>query len=202
MVQNVTMARPRNFDRDTVRDRAMILFWRQGYQATALPDLLAATELSRSSFYAAFGDKRALYLECLHLFAERTRELLLTERHTRTPIDALEAFFRDGVEGAGARRAAWGCMMVNTIIEASGVDEGLRVEASALINRMQALFAETLQDAGFAPADAERWAAHLMLVNEGLRVESRRKVPIETRAANIEITFAALRAAGAPSIHR
>jgi len=43
-------------------------FWRSGYSGTSLDDLCVATGLSRSSLYAAFGDKHALYLKALDLY--------------------------------------------------------------------------------------------------------------------------------------
>ena len=43
----------------------MGVFWSRGYHATALPDLLRATKLSRGSLYAAFGDKHSLFLRAL-----------------------------------------------------------------------------------------------------------------------------------------
>jgi len=46
------------FDRDDVLDAAQQMFWRKGYEATTLPDLLQATGLARQSLYNAFGDKR------------------------------------------------------------------------------------------------------------------------------------------------
>jgi len=38
------------------------VFWRNGYDGTSLDDLVAATGMNRPSLYAAFGDKRDLYL--------------------------------------------------------------------------------------------------------------------------------------------
>ncbi len=54
------MARPREFNVDTVLESAMQVFWAKGYESTSLDDLCEATGLGRSSLYAAFGDKRAL----------------------------------------------------------------------------------------------------------------------------------------------
>src|SRR3954454_20321978 len=57
--------RPRGFDTEAAVERAMNVFWSRGYHATALPDLLRATGLSRGSLYAAFGDKHSLFLRAL-----------------------------------------------------------------------------------------------------------------------------------------
>ena len=61
--------RPRSFDPEEVLSKAMMVFWRQGYDATGLTQLEAATGLGRQSLYAAFGDKRGLFLAAVdHYF--------------------------------------------------------------------------------------------------------------------------------------
>ncbi|MEY3234220.1 helix-turn-helix domain-containing protein [Aquidulcibacter sp.] len=44
----------------------MKLFWRNGYRASSLSDLLDEMKIGRGSFYAAFRDNRHLFLECLN----------------------------------------------------------------------------------------------------------------------------------------
>jgi AcrR family transcriptional regulator len=64
--------RPRSFDRDKALERAMHVFWRQGYEATSLNDLTRAMRINPPSLYAAFGDKEHLYLEALERY-QRSR---------------------------------------------------------------------------------------------------------------------------------
>jgi AcrR family transcriptional regulator len=52
------MARHIEFDGSRAVNRALALYWRKGCQATSLADLVAAMGISRSSFWAAFTDKR------------------------------------------------------------------------------------------------------------------------------------------------
>jgi TetR/AcrR family transcriptional regulator, copper-responsive repressor len=66
--------RPRSFDRDKALERAMHVFWRQGYEATSVSDLTRAMRISPPSLYAAFGDKGHLYLEALELYRQRRLE--------------------------------------------------------------------------------------------------------------------------------
>ena len=60
-----------------VRSRRCVLsaaserFRTRGYAGTSLDDLVDATGLARPSLYAAFGDKRALYLAALDRTIER-----------------------------------------------------------------------------------------------------------------------------------
>lgn len=192
------MARPIEFDRPKSVNRALALFWRKGYQATSLADLLAAMDISRSSFYAAFGDKRSLFVECLDLFSARTIELLQYARARMPPVDALQNFFERnfiGTGGAASARGHWGCMLVNTVLEMAGVDDDLCARASRHLGDMQRVFQDCLQDAGAEPTRAGELAAMLMLFNEGIRVSSRRRLPDAKHLQPINTTFRLIRSA-------
>ena len=171
------MARPIEFDIMTARESALKLFWRNGYQASSLSDLLVEMKIGRGSFYAAFRDKRRLYIECLNLFAERTFVIVQKARDKYPPMDAIRYFLEHSLNHAEVSKAGLGCMVVNTVIELAGVDDELAVAASAWLSKLQALLDECLREAGYSPARATEYAAYLMLVNEGVRVASRRKLP-------------------------
>jgi TetR/AcrR family transcriptional repressor of nem operon len=171
------MARPIEFNIMTARESAMKLFWRNGYQASSLSDLLDEMKIGRGSFYAAFGDKRRLYLECLNLFGERTFAIVQKARDKYPPMDTIRYFLEHSLNYAEGSKAGLGCMAVNTVVELAGVDDELAVAASAWLSKLQALFEACLREAGYSPARAAEYAAYLMLVNEGVRVASRRKLP-------------------------
>ena len=195
------MARPPEFDRSKAVNKALVLFWRKGYQASSLADLLSAMGIGRSSFYAAFTDKRTLFLECLDLFAARTVDVVQRARTEMPPVDALQHFFERnfvGVPGSGVAASAsrhWGCMLVNTVLEMAGVDDELAERASRHLGEMQRVFQACLRDAGAKAARAEELAAMLMLVNEGIRVSSRRRLPDAQRLQPITTTFELIRRA-------
>ena len=68
--------RPRAFEPDTALAQAMDVFWSDGFAATSLDDISAATGLNRPSLYGAFGDKRALYLQAYGQYRKRMNELV------------------------------------------------------------------------------------------------------------------------------
>lgn len=189
------MARPIEFHRPIAVNRALALFWRQGYQATSLADLLAAMGISRSSFYAAFGDKRSFFIECLDLWAARSLQRLNEARTELSPVDALQTFFERSVVEARGSKVNWGCMMVNTVLEMAGVDDELAARASRHMADMQQVFKDSLHEAGAAPVQAEEMAAMLMLFNEGIRVSSRRRLPEAQHLRSIAMTFNLVRRA-------
>ncbi len=62
------LGRPLSFDRDAALRRAMLIFWRYGYETTSITDLTGAMGISPPSLYATFGDKRRLFLETVRLY--------------------------------------------------------------------------------------------------------------------------------------
>src|ERR1700677_2805326 len=83
--EDCVIGRPREFDIDKALERAMELFWRQGYEGTSLSDLTRELGLTRTSLYAAFGSKEALFLKALDLYEVRAgyRAAALTARTAR-----------------------------------------------------------------------------------------------------------------------
>jgi TetR/AcrR family transcriptional repressor of nem operon len=187
------MARPLEFDPERARDKALLLFWQKGYQATSLPNLLVAMGISRSSFYAAFSDKRTLFIACLELFAQRTQQVLLKAEADKPPLDALQFFFERHLNGPGRGKASLGCLLVNTVLEMAGVDDDLAETASRHLVDIQHLFERCLLRSGCPGDRARELASMLMLLNEGVRVASRRRLSVSEQLDPIATTFRVLR---------
>jgi TetR/AcrR family transcriptional repressor of nem operon len=162
---------------------------------TTLAELLQTMGIGRSSFYAAFTDKRTFFIECLDLWAARTLDLVQQARAEMPPVDALQDFFERSFVGTRGAKAHWGCMLVNTVLEMAGVDDELAARASHHMGAMQRVFQACLLDAGATPARAEELAAMLMLFNEGIRVSSRRRLPEAQHLQPIATTFRLVRRA-------
>ena len=61
--------RPLSFDREAALEKAMLAFWESGYETTSISDLTAAMGVTAPSIYAAFGDKKRLFLEAMRRYA-------------------------------------------------------------------------------------------------------------------------------------
>jgi AcrR family transcriptional regulator len=64
--------RPRGFDREEALDRAVEVFWREGYDGATVAELCRATGLNPPSLYAAFGDKARLFEAALDRYQATT----------------------------------------------------------------------------------------------------------------------------------
>jgi len=166
--------RPRSFDVEAAVERAMGVFWSRGYHATALPDLLRATKLSRGSLYAAFGDKHSLFLRALDRYIADALARMDIE-FDREPVDGLRAYlagYVDRTSGANGRR---GCLLVATAMELAGQDAEVGRRVAGFFRAMEARVADALSRAkaagkladGVEPASA---AKILVCFVEGLRV--------------------------------
>jgi len=134
MVQNKGNAepkrrgRPRAYDPQAALLRARDTFWRTGFAGTSLDEISAATGMNRPSLYAAFGDKRALYLEALAqywqlAFADMreslAEDLPLGEALMRVYDGALSIYF----SGDGGPR---GCFVIGTAVTEAVEDSEIR----------------------------------------------------------------------------
>ncbi|MBW7968817.1 TetR/AcrR family transcriptional regulator [Bradyrhizobium sp. BR 10289] len=168
--------RPRGFDIDAAVERAMGVFWSRGYHATALPDLLRATKLSRGSLYAAFGDKHSLFLLALDRYiADAVARMDVEFASAREPIDGLRAFLGGYVERTSGANGRRGCLLVATAMELAGQDAEVGRRVAGFFSAMETRVAAALFRArtggqladGVEPSSAARV---LVCFVEGLRV--------------------------------
>ena len=135
------MGRPREFNAEQALDQAMEVFWAKGYEATSLQDLIGAMELSKSSFYEAFGSKRELFLSAIgHYIDTRTEsvvKLLDEEDSGKTAIEKLFRIILESVTGAGEVR---GCFLCNCAVEISQRDPEAAVYVARGIDRIEEAF--------------------------------------------------------------
>jgi AcrR family transcriptional regulator len=190
MVQNKSSAepkrrgRPRAYDPETALQHAMDAFWRAGYAGTSLDEISAATGMNRPSLFAAFGDKRALYLKALDGYwqlafadmrAALAGDLPLDEALMRAYDGALSIYF------SGDDRPR-GCFVLGTAVTEAVEDSEIRASLAAGFQTFDSDFEARLRlarDKGELPPDADP-AALAMLVTATMHtiaVRARAGVP-------------------------
>src|SRR5215510_12240136 len=135
------MARPREFDPEIVLDRAMLVFWSKGYEAASLSDLCEATELNRSSLYASFGDKRALFLETINRYGDSAVARVSAALSQPGPIrEVLAAFYANMIDGIVAGPGRTGCFLGNCAAEVVRRDRVAATIVRRNMDRLEAVF--------------------------------------------------------------
>lgn len=144
----LAMARPREFDPDAALERAMQAFWAKGYEATSLDDLCAATGLSRSSLYAAFGDKHALLLQALDRYEESSAARIAAALGRPLPIrEAIAALLGEFIDNIVAGPGRRGCFIGNCAAELARHDRDALARVRRSLERTERQLGEALERA-------------------------------------------------------
>jgi AcrR family transcriptional regulator len=126
----MAVGRPRAFDRDEALDKALEVFWRQGYEASSIADLTRAMGINPPSLYAAFGNKESLFRQALDRYVE-TRGVYLREAMARpTARAAVETLMREGIARATDPDHPYPCMLVTGALACSEAAADVREEVA------------------------------------------------------------------------
>lgn len=108
------MGRLKGFDRNSVLDAAIQVFWKKGYSDTSLADLEKATGVNKSGLYSEFKDKEDIFLETLKRYRELSPIYPILEAE---PLGwkNIENFLKSGMLCKGQK----GCFLANTLREYS-----------------------------------------------------------------------------------
>jgi TetR/AcrR family transcriptional regulator, transcriptional repressor for nem operon len=193
--------RPRAFDEQRALAQARDLFWSRGYSATSVQDLVDELSVQRGSLYAAFGDKRDLYLRAVALYAQENRERLDAGLGAGPVLPALRRMLTEPATLTGAPEIAErrrGCLIGNTTAELAPDDE----RASTLVAAAFEAFIETVaaalkrgQETGEVATTAtpEAQAHMLLMLFQGSALVSRAKPAHDEIVAGIDTALGALR---------
>jgi TetR/AcrR family transcriptional regulator, transcriptional repressor for nem operon len=118
------VARTKEFDPDAALQSALELFWRRGYEATSMADLVEHLGIGRASIYATFGNKHELYLKAVDRYAEHRDPELLAELSGPGPaLPAVRAVVRRfAAEATAGTSRLTGCFITNTAAELAAHD--------------------------------------------------------------------------------
>ncbi len=141
------IGRPREFERDDVLDKAMQLFWSQGYEATGMVELCSHMGLGRQSLYNTFGDKESLFIEALRHYGKARLQPMVDR--LRGPGSGLQNVkeILNGWETTGAELAQRGCLMANSIAEFGMRDARFSAVLGQMLGEMEDAFTHALEKA-------------------------------------------------------
>lgn len=163
-------------------EKALHLFWRQGFGATSLKDLEQSLDMRPGSIYATFGSKGNLFLEALDRYAERSMaELERVMAAESSPLGGLVAYIRMLGGLRDRDESCQACLLVKSLLEFGEREQVARPRVEALLARMERRFTERLREARTAgeiaaDLDPRRLGRRLQADIIGLRTFAERDV--------------------------
>src|SRR6201994_4958746 len=122
--------RPRAYEPDVALAKALDLFRKDGFAATSLDDLSAATGMNRPSLYGAFGDKRELYIKSYQRYRDDARASLIDIFRDELPIrERLARIYAVALDIYLAGDSPRGCFTVVTAASDAVTDPEIRALA-------------------------------------------------------------------------
>lgn len=120
--------RPRAYEPEVALARALDVFWKEGFAATSLDDLSAATGMNRPSLYGAFGDKRELYIKSYQSYRDRARQRMGEAFAADLPMrDLLERIYSIALDMyLSGKDGPRGCFTVMTAASEAVSDPAIR----------------------------------------------------------------------------
>ena len=173
------MARTKDFDEEEVLNKAVCLFWQKGFNGTSMQELVDHLNISRSSLYDTYVDKRTLYLKALSFYQgatwKRFESMLAHETSaTATIKKLLELITSDLLSD----RQHKGCFMVNAEVEVAPHDTDVKEIVQKSEDQIEETFRATIQKGQrsgelSAKKDARALARFFLNTVKGIRVSAK-----------------------------
>ncbi|MEM1051751.1 MAG: TetR/AcrR family transcriptional regulator [Pseudomonadota bacterium] len=152
------IGRPRTFDYEVALTEALTVFWEKGYDGASIRDLTQAMGITGPSLYAAFGDKRELYLKAIDRYTDAENCEPIIKFETEEDIEQAVKQFFEAIIGYATEHesGARGCFLASSASTNIGQVEGVRERVQQSIvdteKRLTARFDRAIKE-GKLPAD-------------------------------------------------
>jgi AcrR family transcriptional regulator len=171
------LGRPRTFDADVALDRALAVFWRNGYEGASLPALTKAMGINRPSLYAAFGNKEALFRKAVRRYEGGPARYAPKALEKPTAREVVEALLEGIVALLTRPQNPGGCLMVQGALacgeNGAGVRQNLASRRESGVAAIRRRFQRAIREGDLpARADASALARFVATVMHGMAVQA------------------------------
>jgi TetR/AcrR family transcriptional repressor of nem operon len=169
------MARSKQYNEQEVIEKAMFLFWQNGYANTSVRMLEKEMGINQFSIYASFGNKQGVFLESIKSYRKRIKTITNKLEESNNGIEGIKQFFYDFLDFSTDNNCKKGCLVTNTVSELG--DKGDKVimdQMEKFFDEMKSLFANALkQDSGKSEEIVAKQASYLAVSMMGLSSSSK-----------------------------
>jgi len=171
------MGRPREFDLNDALDRAIEVFWRNGYEGASVAELCEAMGIKPPSLYAAFENKEGLFRHAIERYLERRVGYWDEALEAPSAREMVERLVRGCIDFLTEKGNPPGCLFVRSAASCSEAADCIRQELAARRAEGEARLRERLERAatdGELPPDLDPagFARYLMAVLEGMTMRA------------------------------
>lgn len=171
------MGRPREFDVNVALDRALDVFWRNGYEGASIAELTDAMGINPPSLYAAFKNKEGLFRKALDRYVEQRTNFWNEALEKPTAREMVEHLLFGSVDFLTDECTPHGCLLVRSSMSCSAAAESIKRDLAAKRATGEVAMAMRLNEAkraGEMPADLDpaEFARYIMTVLEGMSVQA------------------------------
>ena len=138
--------RPLSFNREEALERAMLLFWQHGYESTSVGDLTAVMGITAPSLYAAFGDKKGLFLDAVRKYTSGpvTAQQIIDD--AATAREAAESLMMAAAVGFTGKNTPSGCLLASAAISCSDAARDVQLALSAIRGEIESRLRTKIQN--------------------------------------------------------
>lgn len=139
--------RPNIHQNTELIEKAQEIFWKKGYTATSLNDLLKITGAGSGSFYNTFkGGKKEVFKAAINQRRKDFEDFKQELQNNENPIELIKDFFRSIADSSEVNHLQ-GCIIANTVVEMTFVDNDLENEAVQILKEVEDMYTEVIRKA-------------------------------------------------------
>ena len=140
------MVRHKDFMPEEVIEKSIDVFLAKGYEATAIKNIVDATNVHPGSLYNEFGSKKEIYKQALEHFSKISKfNLNLANAEVAPPRATIEKLFFDLIESTSERGSVGHCLISKAAMEVGGVDEEITAWLKAIFEKSESLLCRLIE---------------------------------------------------------
>ena len=169
------MPRKKAYNEEEVIDKAMNLFWRNGFETTSMQMLEKEMGINKFSIYASFGSKNGVFLKCIESYRQKLSILTDKLAKSNNGFAGLKEYFYDFIQFSKDQDIRKGCLITNTANELSeDADIAIKSELTQFTQTIRQLFLNNIiQEPQKDTNTAQQQADYLIISMFGLASASR-----------------------------